>query len=204
MEQPGLKDERAAHVAGSDGPCEPPRKTGQSSFQRDMRENSSSQETKEQNESPAAPSRSPDLPKMRDGACDPSPDLLLHSLRFSLSLHSSARSLPLGRHPCRWRPAFRLDGPVGGAGRRLVAAAGVPHLPSGVHLLPPARKPALAEGLGRRLTADFLTSWIPCEAARVPPLPLRRSPAGGRRLRRPHPRLWRKEAGLLELVSLFE
>ena len=77
--------------------CCGPRKTGQSSLQRDMRENSSSQETKEQNESPAAPSRSPDLPKMRDDACDPSPDLLLHSLRFSLSLHSSARSLPLGR-----------------------------------------------------------------------------------------------------------
>ena len=91
-----LKDERAAHVAGSDGPCEPPRKTGQSSFQRDMRENSSSQETKEQNESPAAPSRSPDLPKMRDGACDPSPDLLLHSLRFSLSIRLLDLSLLVG------------------------------------------------------------------------------------------------------------
>ena len=91
-----LKDERAAHVAGSDGPCEPPRKTGQSSFQRDMRENSSSQETKEQNESPAAPSRSPDLPKMRDDACDPSPDLLLHSLRFSLSIRLLDLSLLVG------------------------------------------------------------------------------------------------------------
>ena len=61
-----------------------------------MRENSSSQETKEQNESPAAPSRSPDLPKMRDGACDPSPDLLLHSLRFSLSIRLLDLSLLVG------------------------------------------------------------------------------------------------------------
>ena len=79
-----------------------------------MRENSSSQETKEQNESPAAPSRSPDLPKMRDGACDPSPDLLLHSLRFSLSPFvcsispswSVSLSLASGvssRWPCRRR-----------------------------------------------------------------------------------------------------
>ena len=76
--------------------CCGPRKTGQSSLQRDMRENSSSQETKEQNESPAAPSRSPDLPKMRDDACDPSPDLLLHSLRFSLSIRLLDLSLLVG------------------------------------------------------------------------------------------------------------
>ena len=87
-----------------------PRKTGQSSLQRDMRENSSSQEIKEQNESPAAPSRSPDLPKMRDDVCDPSPDLLLHSLRFFLSIRLLDLSLLVGgpwsaslssRWPCR-------------------------------------------------------------------------------------------------------
>ena len=113
MEQSGLKDERVAHIAGSERPgerpqprllgvsptprCGPrtkwPRKSGQSSFPCDRKENSSSQETKQPNEFPAAPSRSPDLPKMRDDACDPSPDFFVTKFPI-LSLHSL-----LGR-PC--------------------------------------------------------------------------------------------------------
>ena len=144
MEQSGLKDERVAHIAGSERPgerprprllgvsppsrCGPrtkwPRKSGQSSFLCDRKENSSSQEIKQPNEFPAAPSRSLNLPKMRDDACDPSPDFLLQNFRFSL--HSL-----LGR-PCSI--SLLVGGPlagipVGGAGRHLVGVVGAPLLP---------------------------------------------------------------------------
>ena len=94
----------------------------------------------------------------------------------------------LGRHPCRWRgPRSR---------RRCRGAASCP---SGVS--PRWRSSSVAcvkagvrGGVRAKAAGRFLTSWFPCEAVRVPPLPLRRPLVGGRS-RRPHPRLWgRKRA----------
>ena len=164
MEQSGLKDERVAHIAGSERPgerprprllgvsppprCGPrtkwPRKSGQSSFLCDRKENSSSQETKQPNEFPAAPPALPIFPNERRRRRPPPPTsftnigIFLHSFRpWSLNLSSGRWSLV--RHPCwrrgprsrrrcrgaasRWRssPAACVEAGVGGGVRAKVA-----------------------------------------------------------------------------------
>ena len=211
MEQSGLKDERVAHIAGSERPGERPhysgssrserasskprtrwlRMSGQSSVSCDRKEDSPSQETKQPNEFSAAPSRSPDLPRNERRRVRPlprffftkSPILSFHSLLgrpCSISLSSGRWSL--GRHPRRRR------GPTSRRRCRCAPSS----CPSGSSSAACA-KPALAEGLGRRLPADALTSCFSCEAVRVPPLPPLCRPLVGGRPRRPHSRLWEKK-----------
>ena len=210
MEQSGLKDERVAHIAGSERPGERPhysgssrserasskprtrwlRMSGQSSFSCDRKEDSPSQETKQPNEFSAAPSRSPDLPRNERRRVRPLPRFFLQNLRFFPFTRCSAvlaRSLSsgrwsLGRHPRRRR------GPTSRRRCRCAPSS----CPSGSSSAACA-KPALAEGLGRRLPADVLTSCFSCEAVRVPPLPPLCRPLVGGRPRRPHSRLWEKK-----------
>ena len=166
MEQSGLKDERVAHIAGSERPGERPhysgssrserasskprtrwlRMSGQSSFSCDRKEDSPSQETKQPNEFSAAPSRSPDLPRNERRRVRPLPRFFLQNLRFFPFTRCSvvlARSLSL-------LVGGPLAGiPVGGAGRRLVGVVGAlrpPVLPA--HLPPPARNRRWRRGWG--------------------------------------------------------
>ena len=167
MEQSGLKDERVAHIAGSERPGERPhysgssrserasskprtrwlRMSGQSSVSCDRKEDSPSQETKQPNEFSAAPSRSPDLPRNERRRVRPLPRFFfLQNLRFFPFTRCSvvlARSLSL-------LVGGPLAGiPVGGAGRRLVGVVGAlrpPVLPA--HLPPPARNRRWRRGWG--------------------------------------------------------
>ena len=94
MEQSGLKDERVAHIAGSErlgerlrprllGPrTRWLRMSGQSSFSCDRKEDPPVKKLNSQTSFPPLPPAPSIFQKMRDGACDPSPGFFLRSLRF--------------------------------------------------------------------------------------------------------------------------
>ena len=158
MEQSGLKDERVAHIAGSERPGERPRPrllgprtrwlrmSGQSSFSCDRKEDSPSQETKQPNEFSAAPSRSPDLPRNERRRVRPLPRFFFYKISDSF--------LSLVARPSLLDLSLLVGGPlagipVGGAGRRLVGVVGAlrpPVLPA--HLPPPARNRRWRRGWG--------------------------------------------------------
>ena len=166
MEQSGLKDERVAHIAGSERPGERPhysgssrserasskprtrwlRMSGQSSFSCDRKEDSPSQETKQPNEFSAAPSRSPDLPRNERRRVRPLPRFFFYKISDSF--------LSLVARPSLLDLSLLVGGPlagipVGGAGRRLVGVVGAlrpPVLPA--HLPPPARNRRWRRGWG--------------------------------------------------------
>ena len=224
MEQSGLKDERVAHIAGSERPgerprprllgvsppsrCGPrtkwPRKSGQSSFLCDRKENSSSQETKQPNEFPAAPSRSLNLPKMRDDACDPSP-IFCYKISDSLFTRCSAvlaRSLfwsvvPWPASPSEARADIssalsgRLSCPFGVSSRwrsSSAAACAKAGVGGGVR----AKAAGRCSHLLLPLRGGASSSAVAPSASGRRPVASSSSEALG------------KEAGLLELVSLLE
>ena len=157
MEQSGLKDERVAHIAGSERPGERPRPrllgprtrwlrmSGQSSFSCDRKEDPPVKKLNSQTSFPPLPPAPPIFQKMRDGACDPSPGFFYKISDSFLSLVARPSLLDL---------SLLVGGPlagipVGGAGRRLVGVVGALRPPVLLaHLPPPARNRRWRRGWG--------------------------------------------------------